>query len=82
MYIDFWFNAPIEDEYMFVWSRVQAKKGVLHTNKEAYGRNPINTAVYNLPINTMGCQNFLRQITTDAFVKPWLVFVNASLSFR
>ena len=36
MYIDFWFNDPREDEYMFVWSRVQAKKGVLHTHKKAY----------------------------------------------
>ena len=76
-YIDF-----REDEYMFVRSRVQAKKAVLHTHKEAYGRIPINTAVYNLPINTMGCQDFLRQITTDAFVKPRLIFVYVSLSFR
>ena len=68
--------------YMFVWSKVQVKKMALHTQKEAYGRIPINTTVYNLPINTMGCQNFLRQITTDAFVIPWLIFVNASLSFR
>ena len=36
LYIDFLFNAPRENEYFFVWSRVQAKKGVLHTYKEAY----------------------------------------------